>query len=365
MGPDHTPLDAAFVPQHALHKARATRLAGAIAAKTAQLALVWAAVWCAPACKGRAPKAVHVPQMAQGFDASAIAADSLSQEAAARHHVLNMGVPELCHRAQSFALRVQTTVAMAQDGKPISQRTHTAVFVQDAVGSTHLQTGNAEHQLELIAVGDKAFVRQDRGHLRRKRRQEVDEVEMAEAAVSAVRELLQHFAGATLVRGTPVTLEGREAVRYEVQLEEDPQSDLTPQPSLALLPVAAPSRWREEAKHPRLDGKITVDTATGVVLKADITGVLAVTGATGQSVNLTLRAVHTLTELGAVAAVKEPRDSIDEIRRPVRPKDPLNFFRAAQKAHEQATAQKLKSAEPEPSGDDPEGLGPPSEELPE
>lgn len=350
MGPHLPPSDPAYVPPLVAHRL---------------FALTLVALLGAPACKGRTPKSVHVPQMAQGFDASPIAADSLNTDSAARHHVLNMGVPELSHRAQSFALRVQTSIAMTQAGKPLSQRTHTALFVQDAVGSTHLQTGNAEHQLELIAVGDKAYVRQDRGHLRHKRRQEVDEVEMAEAAVSGVRELLQHFAGATLVRGAPTTWEGREAVRYEVQLEEGKNPALQPQPSLALLPVAAPSRWREEAKHPRLDGKVTIDGATGLVVKADITGALTVTGATGQSVNLSLRTVHTLTEIGTVAAIKEPKDSIDEIRRPVRPKDPLRFFRAAQKGHLRPAAQPEGDPEGAPGPEDAQGLGPADEDLPE
>lgn len=361
MGPDRKPFEDALVPPNPIPRARAQSYAFARGILVLTAAVMALSV---PGCK-RSPKAVHVPDMAQGFDASPIAADSLSTQGAARHHVLNMGVPELSHRAESFALRVQTTITLSQDGKPQPPRIHTAVLVQDAVGSLHLQSGNGEHQLELVAVGDKAYVRQDRGHLRRKRRQEVDEVEMAEAAVSDVRELLQHFSGATLVNGTATKWEGREAVRYEVQLEEGTNPELEPQQSLALLPVSAPSRWREEAKHPRLDGKITVDGATGVVVKADMTGVLTVTGPTGQNITLTLRAVHTLTEMGTVAPVKEPKDSIAEVRRPVRPKDPLSFFRVAQKGQMKAQAKQNRDLGEAAVDNDADGRGPPDEELPE
>ncbi len=324
-------------------------------------------IFAMPACKKRMPKAVHVPEMAQGFDASPIDATKLTESALSRHHVLNMGLPELSHRLGSFALRTQTTITLSQESRTLSQKVHTGVYVRDEAGNTHLQTGNADHQLELIAKDDKAYVRQDRGHLRQKRRQEVDEVEMGEASVANVRELLQHFPGATLAHGTPATWEGREATRYDATLGDIKQEDLVPQPSLALLPVAAPSRWREEARHPRLAGKVVVDGATGAVVKADLTGSISITGATGQPVTLTLRAVHTLTDIGTVSGVREPPQSIGEIRRPMRPRDPLSFFREAQKGRPEAAGKPAAAkalAAPNPA-DDADGRGPPDEDLPD
>lgn len=322
-------------------------------------------------CKGRTPKAVHVPDMAQGFAGGAIDGAGLAQDAAARRHVLNMGLPELLFRLQSFALRTQTTITLSQDNKPISQKVHTSVFVQDSAGNSHLQTGNAEHQLELLTFGDKAYVRQDRGHLRRKRRQEVDEVPMAEAAVANVRQTLQHFAGVALAHPEPIRFDGRDAVRYEVEETGQQLGGALPEPSLALLPVAAPSRWREEAKHAHLSGRMVVDTATGVVLKAELSGSMTVTGATGQPILMALSCTHTVNNIGSVSAVKEPKDSIAEIRRPVRPRNPLAFFKQAQKGQEQGATGKSGALKGQDTGaaaaDDPEdgdGL-PPSEELPQ
>jgi len=318
------------------------------------------------ACKRRSPKPVHVPQMAQGFDASPIDVADLTTHAAARRHVLNMGAPEWGARLGSFALRAQTTITVSQNNNPVSQRQHTTVYVRDADGSSHLQAGNADHQLELIAVGDKAYVRQDKGHLRSKRRQEVDEVEMIEAAASALRQMLQHFTGATLVQGTQATWEGRAALRYEVELSEHPDPTSEPEPSLALLPIAPPSRWREEAKHAHLDGKVVVDEATGVVVKADVVGSMTLTGPTGQPLTLVLRCVHTLTEIGTVSKVREPAESISEIRRPTRPRAPLSFFREAQAPKASGAANPAPAAQAPAEGATDEAAGPPpEEELPE
>jgi len=314
-------------------------------------------------CKSRSPKPVHVPDMAQGFDASPIDAADLTANSAARHHVLNMGSPEWISRLGSFALRAQTTISLTQHNQPVSQNVHTTVYVHDANFNSHLQAGNAEHQLELIAVGDKAYVRQDKGHLRQKRRQEVDEVEMTEAAVGALRQMLQHFAGATLVSGTAATWEGRPAWRYDVEIAEHPEPAQEPQPSLALLPIAPPSRWREEAKRAHLDGKVVVDQATGVVVKADVGGSMTLTGPTGQALTLVLRCVHTLSEIGTVSGVREPSGSISEIRRPTRPRAPLGFYRQAQ-APRQAPGKNAPQAKAPAIEEDASGVAP-SEELPE
>jgi hypothetical protein len=300
--------------------------------------------------------------MAQGFDASPIDAADLTAHSAARHHVLNMGAPEWIDRLGSFALRTQTTITLTEGNRPVSLRQHTTVLVRDAEGSSHLQTGNADHQLELIAVGDKAYVRQDKGHLRAKRRQEVDEVEMTEAASSGLRQMLQHFTGATLVQGTPATWEKRPALRYEIELSEHADPGSEPQPSLALLPIAPPSRWREEAKHPHLDGKVVVDEATGVVLKADLVGSMTLTGPTGQPLTLVLRCVHSLTDIGTVSKVREPSLSIGEIRRPTRPRAPLSFFQEAQAPR--SAAKNAPQTPAEGATEDAQGV-PPEEDLPE
>ena len=291
------------------------------------------AVACAlasPSCRKHAPRAVHVPEMAQGFDDRAIDAQHLDEDSAARHHVLNMGTPELCARLKGFVLRTQTTISLSQSSREVLQQSHAALLAQDAQGSIHLQSGDAKNQLELYAVGARAYVRQDRGHMRHKRRQEMEIPEMVEAGAASLRQMLQHFPGVTLTSPQAVTHDGRPAVRYSLDMSGAADPTLTPQPSLRALPIAAPSRWREEAKNQHIDGQLVVDVETGAVLRAEAKGTMTLPGHDGPPYQLALRCQHTLAEVNRTATIREPQNSIAEFRRPLRPHDPLSFDRSAQ-----------------------------------
>ena len=313
-------------------------------------------------CKRRAPRAVKVPPIAQNFDAGPIDAGALEEAPAVRRHVLNMGLPELQHRLPAFRLRSQSTLGIKPSGQDAITRVHDVHLVVDERGNTWLRSGNSEHSWEIIALDAKAYVRQDRGHLRVKRRQEMELTEMLESQASGLRQMLQMFVGASVAHPERDTVQNRPVYRYSIvhTEHEDPTAEVSP--SMTLLPVAAPSRWREEATHPHLDGSLVVDAETGVVLSAQATGTLQLLAPGGAPASLTLRLNHTVSDIGRITPIAEPQASIAEFRRPIRPRDPLHFFKEAQRqGHAAKKADRDSNGSAEDLGLSDDGMGTPTE----
>jgi hypothetical protein len=312
-------------------------------------------------CKRRTPRAVKVPPIAQNFDAGPIDAGALEEAPGLRRHVLNMGLPELQHRLPAFRLRSQSTLGIQPTGQDAVTRVHDVHLVVDERGNAWLRSGNSEHTWELIAHDTKAYVRQDRGHLRVKRRQEMELTEMFESQVSGLRQMLQMFVGAQLTHPERDTVKNRAVFRYTLVQTEHEDAAAEVSPSMTLLPVAAPSRWREEATHPHLDGSVVVDAETGVVLSAQATGTLQLLAPGGSPASLTLRLNHSITDLGRITPIAEPSTSIAEFRRPVRPRDPLHFFKEAQRPGHPAKKADRDGGSAEDMGLSEDGMGTPTE----
>lgn len=282
------------------------------------------------ACSRNTSTAPRAPGMQLGFDVRPIDAETLATNIQERHRALMMPVGEMAARLGSFRYDAEDTIRIEDsNGQLLSDKTRSFVL-WDQNGSVHMQTANPTRSLELMAIGEKAYVRLDRGHLRYKSRRDVDVHEMVNAAAAGLSGLLSAYGGATLSKPESGVLGEVSVWTYNVaakerEVGEAPQAHAPLSPGA--LPQPLPATWSEGASHKEITGKLAVDAATGTILRASVEGRMQINVGQTRPLTLTLMHRHVVRNVGNVSVIEAPSGTLSEYRRPLRPREPLAFFK--------------------------------------
>lgn len=287
-----------------------------------------ACVCSAPGCRRGRQHGAQVPSLAVAYDLRPLDAHALDAEGARR--ALGMPAGEVAARLKRLVAVQDVQLTLGQQGRVLLQERTASSVAFDGAGGVRASQRGTRHGFEVLAVGEKAFVRLDRGHYRGKGRRDVEVPELTEVAYSGLRQALQWFGPVQLTAPREGRVGGRPSVGYALQLQPGAASAPTQAGVLfppGALPAVPPGAWREGARDLRLEGRVEFDAETGVVLQARLKGELSCAGPEGRPMQLSLQVRHDVSEVGRAAEVTEPAGAVAEFRRPVRPREPLAFFR--------------------------------------
>lgn len=280
-------------------------------------------------CKRNRIGPLRVPPPPSFFNTSPIHIDGFADDAAVRHRVIAMPFGEAAARLGSLHFESRTHFAFSQGAGRSYEQSDKASVHHDSQGNVHVTSATPAAQVELITAGDKVFVRYDTGQLRQKTRRDVDIDELPEKAFAGMSQVLNLFAHIAYTEARQDSIGGRSVTRYKLK-NDSSQAPVAPAavpPSGVRLPAAPPGRWREEARPVDLAGTMAIDNETGVLLEAEVDGRLEIRDPAVRVTTLVVHHSHAVSEAGTAGNVRAPTRYISEFRRPIRPRDPLSFFR--------------------------------------
>ena len=273
-----------------------------------------------------------MPSLQVAYDLRPIDARELETDVGSMRRALGMPAGEVAARLERLVAVQDVQLSLTQNGRPLLLERTASSVAFDGTGGVRATQRGSRHGFEVVAVGEKAFVRLDRGHYRGKGRRYVEVPEMTEVAYSGLRQALQWFGPLRFTAPRDGRVGGRPTVSYAVRLEQGGGAPQASEEAGVLfppgaLPTVPPGAWREGARAPSLEGRVDVDAASGVVVAAKLSGQATLDGPDGRPMQLVVQVRHDISEVGRAAAVTEPAGAVAEFRRPVRPREPLAFFR--------------------------------------
>ncbi|MEL6546449.1 MAG: hypothetical protein AAFQ82_17615, partial [Myxococcota bacterium] len=189
---------------------------------------------------------------------------------------------------------------------------------------------SGDTSVEAILVGETVYIRQDKGHMRKKPRRDATALDSwTQLAWTSQAQALEPFFGRlVLTKGAAEMVGERPARRFSLSLApEGDAPDRIERLPASPLPVAPPSRWRETARAMGLQGDIWVDSDTGVIVKSKLEGRLEIQDRDVRPTQLSIRYDGEVSQAGAAQTVVAPSDARAEYSRTPRPVDVLSFFR--------------------------------------
>jgi hypothetical protein len=261
------------------------------------------------------------------YDAQAIDLTKFPGDPAVLSHILYMPFGEAATRLASLKFVARSSFVFSRGTEEYEQDDVYEV-VQDSLGNFHVSLDTPDSQIEVYLIGETLYVRDDKGLLRAKPRRDIEAESWADIAFSSRRQTLELFQPRLkLTDPRPETMAGRNLVRYTLSLAAKPEeAGPIPQPlPKSLLPVPAPTRWRELARPLDLRGQVWLDSASGVLCKMQLEGRVEIADRQVRPTQLQVRYDAEVVDVGKVPSVKAP-DSVPEFRRTDRPKDLLGFF---------------------------------------
>ena len=310
------------------------------AASGAQLGVTLRAAWilAALACFPSHPQDFH--KYSENMDTSPVRIAFFSQDAEVQRRVLGMRFDEAVARLGALSLRAESDFVFSRGGSSYAQRDrYQATQDQDGSIAVALITPHAE--VAFYIKDNTAYVRQDKGKLRRRAAQDVNPSVWTETAWSTLRQTLGLF-GDRLVFAAPRAerVGQREANRYDITLRpaDVPAMPNTAAPIVAAgdpLPVAPLPRWRALAVPLDVSGVLWLDAATGVPLRTTLDGRLEIPDRPIRPTQLTLHYVAEVSTVGDMPPIAIPK-SVPEPER--RQRETYPFLRQFQPQEEPVSA---------------------------
>jgi len=262
------------------------------------------------------------------YDTSPIAVARFAEDPAVAGRVLNMPWGEAADRLGSLSFEGHSQFVFGRGNEDLEQA-DVVKAVQDSRGNFVVTVDTGTHRVEMYLVGEEVFVREDKGHLRKKPRREVATDAWCDLAWSSVRQSLDLFQPRLRFGDPrPENLAGRAVVRYSLTLAEPGALSVVAAPvDHGSLPVAPRARWRELSRPLDVTGSAWVDSTSGVLLKLKVDGRLEIADRNIRPTQLSFRYEGAVSKVGAVAAVLAPTSVQEYVRTPP-PGDPIDFFRA-------------------------------------
>ncbi len=264
----------------------------------------------------------------RAYDTSPIDVTSFPADPEVTARVLRMPFGAAAARLGSLDFEARTYFSFSRGGDEVEQSDLMKVR-QDSNGNFHVFVDTSTDRVELYLIDEDVYVREDKGHLRKKPRREVSTDTWTDLAWSSIQQNLDLFQPRLrFVDPQPESLGGRETMRYRLTLAAEGEGDevRAPPPAPSSLPVAPPARWRELRKPLDVSGQIWVDAGTGVVLKVKLEGRLEIPDRDVRPTQLLVRYDAAVANVGKVETVKAA-ESVPEYRRAPGQGDPIGFFR--------------------------------------
>lgn len=235
---------------------------------------------------------------------------------------------EAAERLGSLTFDSTAHLRFSRGNKEVDERS-TGHIEQDAAGDFYVRQTTQSHSVEAYQVGDFMYVRQDTGKLRKKPRRQINTDVWPQRVHKGLREALELFQPhIRLSPGESATAAGRSVIKYRLELIDNKQAGTTDSRRLAPLhskSFTPHSRWRELGKPLQLEGYLSVDSQTGVVVAAEVAGRIEVKDRDIRPTGLTVSYTATVSAIGSTADLQVP-ESVPEMERHKPPREPLSFF---------------------------------------
>lgn len=263
--------------------------------------------------------------------------EAMHERPAMAERILAISGPEAAFRIGPHRQEVEARFRWKREDRAVALR-ETRMIEVDPDGDFHVRVENDELQgMEWIRVGGTSYARSRYAKFRERRRDRGSSEHVLDEAYRGLPTFLRLVHGA--VKFSPAgteTLEGREALRYELSLgtPRDRSGD-------ALPPIAFPEGGPDEDTRLRLRaldagepkkvaGTLWVDRSTGVPLKADIEATVVVADETA-SAELLFSLALTTSKIGGPLAIEVP-EHLEDAPRPPGPVSALEAYGFAREA---------------------------------
>ena len=278
-------------------------------------------------CRHRTPGSERQAGRALGFDPSPVDVTAFPSDPKVSQRILAMSFSEAAERLGSLSFEARTYFVFSRATEEHEQ-TSVARATQDSRGNYHVVISTGDNQVEAYGIGEDAYIRTDKGHLRKKARRDAETGAWSELAWSTIQESLALFRSRLrCVDPRPDTAAGRLALRFAMVLAPEGEQGLELQRQPPGLPLPPPSRWRELAKPLDVAGSLWLDAATGVMLRVKVEGRFEIPDRSVRPTQLSLRLEATVSKPGASGPVTAPKSVPEYVRTPP-PSDPIGFFRS-------------------------------------
>ena len=241
--------------------------------------------------------------------------------------IVYMPFAEAAARLDSLTFEARSNFIFSRGTEDVEQ-TNVMQVALDANGNFHAVLNGGPNSVEFYRVGEEAFVRQDKGTLRRKPQREVAFGTWCELAWSVTSQGFELFQPRLRFRdGRPESVAGRQTLRFDLALAApNDTSFVISNPPPSPIALAVPTKWRELARPLAVSGSVWVDTATGVVVKTRLEGRLEIADRSIRPTQLSVRVETDTTSIGSTAAIVVPASAPEFVRDPISI-DPLAFFK--------------------------------------
>ena len=207
----------------------------------------------------------------------------------------------------------------------------------DALGQQRIVLNTPEHKVEVHLMGNKLYIAQDHGKMREKDARGLELGDWGELAYSSLSQALSPFRPSLSFSGpTQIEVGNRSALKFKLEMaepsEKSPLNKVSPQGR----PVRIPALWRELSRATDVQGHITIDKETGVILRSQVTGKIEVSDREVRPTQLLIQYQSGITQIGNSEPLTKPARTSPEPRRKAPTSKPLHFFRKELKKQAEA-----------------------------
>ena len=254
-----------------------------------------------------------------------------------QHRILNLTFQEARARLQSLLFEAESTMTFRRGESKWEQTDHYEAAA-DALGHERIILDTPEHKVEAYLMGNKLYIGQNHGKIREKDARGLELNDWGELAFSSLSQVLSPFRP-NLVFSAPTQTEvgKRSALRFKLEMK--PTTETAPPKQLAAQgrPVQIPALWRELSRPTDIQGHITIDQETGVILRSQITGKLEIADREVHPTQLLIQYQSGITQIGNTDPLPKPSRVSPEPRRKAPSSKPLQFFQKQLKKQAQET----------------------------
>ena len=256
-----------------------------------------------------------------------LAVENFHSDENVQHRILNLTFQETRARLSSLVFEAESTMTFRRGEDNWEQQDHYEAAA-DALGQQRIILSTPEHHVEAHLLGSTLYIAQDNGKIREKDARGLELTDWGELAYSSLAQALSPFRP-RLKFSPPSNVEvgERAALRFKLELTDA----LPEQPIKALptqgRPIRIPALWRELTRPTDIEGYITIDRDTGVILRSKITGKLEISDREVHPTQLVLAYESGITEIGNSEPLTKPKRTSPEVSRKAPLSKPLHFFR--------------------------------------
>ncbi len=248
---------------------------------------------------------------------------------AIRRQVLTMPMREIADRFGAMQVDVQSIFSL-ENRQATHEQDDRYQVASDSHGNFHAVITTPNRETETYVIDETVYVRYDKGELRRKTRRDMNVDGVADLAAVVLPQALALFGNLSFVDAQTDNIDGHPATRYRIRLEPNGPRDLNISNDVFApawqVPLRPPPPFRAASTPTQASGTISLDNASGAILRANFDGKLEFTDAKLPNTHIGVHVRYGVTNINRVAPIHAPR-WVPEAHRTARARDPLAFFR--------------------------------------